>query len=238
MKTLGMFAKQPVPGRVKTRLAADWGNDRAAGLYEAFLRDLLDRLGDRRPEGLDAGIQRVLGFSPDEATAHAWFEAAAASRWQLWPQPDGDLGGRIAAFFAGHTAGPECSAVLIGSDSPTLPVAYVRDAFERLNSVDVVVCPASDGGYCLIGLRSGFDAAPLFRDLEWSSSRVLGQTAERVRESGLSLELLPVWYDVDSVESVKMLQGHLRASAVAGVDQGLKFTSAFLDAPVDRTAVR
>jgi len=229
-----MFARQPVPGRVKTRLAADWGDDRAAGLYEAFVRDLLDRLDDRCPGGLDPGIQRVLGFSPDEATARSWFEAATGNRWQLWPQPEEDLGGRISAFFAMHAAGPDSAAVLIGSDSPTLPVACVQDAFERLKSVDVVVCPASDGGYCLIGLRSGIDAVPLFHGLEWSSSRVLDQTVERVRETGLSLGLLPVWYDVDCLADVDMLRGHLNASAAAGVDYGLKFTTAFLAAHTER----
>ena len=228
MKTLGMFVRQPVPGQVKTRLAADCGNELAAGLYEAFVRDLMNRLDDRSPGGLEPGICRVLGFSPDDATARRWFETAAGSRWQLWPQPEEDLGGRIAAFFAGYTAGPGSAAVLIGSDSPTLPVPLVQEAFERLNSVDVVVCPATDGGYCLIGLRAGFDPAPLFHGLEWSSSRVLEQTAGRVRDTGLSLELLPVWYDVDCLADVDMLRGHLSAADVAGGDHGLKFTPEFL----------
>jgi glycosyltransferase A (GT-A) superfamily protein (DUF2064 family) len=85
-----------------------------------------------------------------------------------------------------------------------------------LKTADVVICPASDGGYCLIGLRAGFDSATLFKGVDWSSTQVLGQTAKRVRELGLSLELLPIWYDVDSVDGVEMLRGHLAAYEVAG----------------------
>lgn len=210
-----MFAKQPVPGRVKTRLAADWGDDRAAELYEAFVRDLLQRADFDYLDDPDGEIHRVLGFAPDNAAARSWFEEAAPDRWHLWPQPNKDLGGRIAKFFAEHAAEAGSSAILIGSDSPTLPVTFILDAFDRLKTADVVICPASDGGYCLIGLRAGFDSASLFKGIDWSSSQVLGQTAERVRDLDLSLELLPIWYDVDSVDGVEMLRGHLAAIELA-----------------------
>lgn len=226
-----MFAKQPVPGRVKTRLASDWGEDRAAELYEAFVRDLLERLDFRYRNEPDGEIHRVLGFAPDDAAARSWFTDTAAGRWDLWPQPNRDLGERIANFFAEHASNSGCSAVLIGSDSPTLPVTFILDAFNRLKSADVVICPASDGGYCLIGLRAGFESASLFKGVDWSSAQVLGQTAERVRELGLSLELLPIWYDVDSADGVEMLRGHLAAIKVAGHKEelsGLKHTAEFL----------
>lgn len=223
-----MFAKQPVPGRVKTRLAADWGDDRAADLYEAFVRDLIRRLDFRCAENDSEEIRRVLGFAPDEPSARDWFEEATRGRWDLWPQPNEDLGGRIAAFFREHLSEPASSAVLIGSDSPTLPVSFILDAFVRLESTDVVLGPASDGGYCLVGLRAGFDASPLFHEVDWSSARVLGQTSERIRELGLSLQLLPVWYDVDSRESVEMLCGHLAASEVAGENLDVEMTSRVL----------
>lgn len=226
-----MFAKQPVPGRVKTRLAADWGDDRAAELYEAFVRDLLARLVFDYRNHPGGEIHRVLGFAPDDAAARRWFEEAAAGRWDLWPQPNEDLGGRIARFFARHAAEAGSSAILIGSDSPTLPVTYILDAFNRLKTADVVICPASDGGYCLIGLRAGFDSAALFQGVEWSTAHVLGQTAERVQELGLSLELLPIWYDVDSADGVDMLRGYLAALDAAGHEvelAELKHTMAFL----------
>ena len=79
MRTLGMFVKQPVPGRVKTRLAADWGDDRAAGLYEAFVRDLIQSLDFTSADSADM-VQRVLGFAPNEESARAWFEGATKGR--------------------------------------------------------------------------------------------------------------------------------------------------------------
>lgn len=229
-----MFAKQPVPGRVKTRLAADWGVDRAAGLYEAFVRDLIQSL-DFTCADSDDEVQRVLGFAPDEDSARTWFEGATAGRWNLWPQPDTDLGGRIAAFFDRYASDPGSCAMLVGSDAPTLPVTFVLDAFHRLKSADVVLCPASDGGYCLIGLRAGFDSAGLFEEIDWSTERVLSQTAGQIKDLGLSLDLLPVWYDVDSVAGVEMLQGHLTAIDIASppVASTLTHTREFLS---DETA--
>jgi len=214
MRTLGMFAKQPVPGRVKTRLAADWGVDRAAGLYQAFVRDLIQNLDFQCRDPADE-VVRVLGFAPNEAPARTWFEEATAGRWSLWPQPETDLGGRIVAFFGQYASRQGSSAVLVGSDAPTLPVTFVLDAFHRLQSADVVLCPASDGGYCLIGLRAGFNSASLFEEIDWSTERVLAQTARRIQDLGLSLDLLPIWYDVDSVAGVEMLRGHLVAMDIA-----------------------
>ncbi|MBC8289669.1 MAG: TIGR04282 family arsenosugar biosynthesis glycosyltransferase [Planctomycetes bacterium] len=229
MKTLGMFAKQPVPGRVKTRLAADWGSERAAGLYEAFVRDLIQSL-DFTCEDPAEEVHRVLGFAPDEESAQGWFEDATAGRWVLWPQPDTDLGERIAAFFVQHASDAGSCAVLVGSDAPTLPVTCILDAFHRLKSADVVLCPASDGGYCLIGLRAGFDSSLLFQEIDWSTERVLGQTARRANDLGLTLDLLPIWYDVDSLASVEMLRGHLAAIDIARPPDGeqLSHTREFL----------
>lgn len=224
-----MFAKQPVPGRVKTRLAADWGADRAAGLYEAFVRDLIQSLDFTCADPTDE-FQRVLGFAPIDDSARTWFADATAGRWDLWPQPDTDLGGRITAFFEQHACDPASCAVLVGSDAPTLPATFVQDAFHRLKSADVVLCPASDGGYCLIGLRAGFDSAGLFEEIDWSTERVLGQTARRVRDLGLSLDLLPVWYDVDSLAGVETLRGHLAAIETASLPEAsrLPHTREFL----------
>ena len=113
MQTLVLFAKQPIPGQVKTRLAATWGDDQAAGLYECFLLDQFERFACE-------GDRRVIGYSPATADAHLWFEEAA-EQWQLWPQPETDLGGRMAACFEQCCTGSNDRLVLIGSDSPNLP---------------------------------------------------------------------------------------------------------------------
>ena len=227
MRTLGIFAKQPVPGRVKTRLAVDWGNERAAAIYECFVRDLLRKFAT-------AGDRRVLGFAPKVDEARQWFNEAsrqaAAESWTLWPQPELDLGRRMAGYFERWTESAEHRTILIGSDSPSLPVEYLDQAWQLLKTNDCVIGPATDGGYYLIGLRgtvADFDAP--FRNVEWSTAGVLAQTVGQLKQHGLSLGLLPPWYDVDSVESVVTLTGHLAASEHSGNPSGLPATLQFLN---------
>jgi rSAM/selenodomain-associated transferase 1 len=238
MKTLGMFAKQPVAGRVKTRLAADWDDTRAAALYECFVRDLLDRFGSM-------GDRRVVGFAPDNDQAREWFGTAAdnsllianrantenaTNNWQFWPQPETDLGGRMAAFFSAWCCSDDDRTILIGSDSPSIPVSYLDDAWSLLDSHDCVIGPAADGGYWLIGFRGPAGrGSTLFDAIEWSSSAVFGQTVERIREMNLNFGLLPVWYDVDSLAAVTTLHGHLRGLALVGQSVDLPRTTRFLE---------
>jgi len=203
MNTLGLFARQPVPGRVKTRLAADWGAEQATRLYECFVRDLLDRFAG-------AGDRRVAAFAPGSEEARGWF-AEAASAWQLWPQPDGDLGTRMTLFFESWCTQDGDCTLLIGSDSPTLPEGSLEQAWEILASHDCVLGPAEDGGYWLIGLRGPFGASHrvLFEGIDWSTPRVLEQTLDRARGAGMSRELLPLWYDIDTAADVDRLRSEL-----------------------------
>ena len=228
MRTLGIFAKQPVPGRVKTRLAADWGNDRAAELYECFVRDLLEKfaaIGDRR----------VIGFAPSTEEAQQWFDAvskesaASGGGWSHWPQPESDLGGRIAAFFEAWTDSPEHRTILIGSDSPSLPVDYLDQAWQLLEENDCVIGPATDGGYYLIGFQGAvpnFNTA--FCGIDWSTAGVFSQTVRQLKQHNVSLGLLPPWYDVDSAEAVVALTGHLAALEHSGNTCSLPATQRFL----------
>ena len=204
MRTLGIFAKHPIPGRVKTRLAAIWGDERAAALYECFVRDLLAKF-------LKVGDRRVIGFAPDSDAARQWFGMAtkqeiASGAWTLWPQPELDLGGRMSSFFETWTESSEHRTLLIGSDSPTLPSEYLEQAWYLLEKNDCVLGPATDGGYYLIGLRGGVsDFSVPFRDVEWSTSGVLAQTVTLLKKHNLSLGILPPWYDVDSADGVETL---------------------------------
>jgi rSAM/selenodomain-associated transferase 1 len=227
MRTLGIFAKQPVPGRVKTRLAADWGNERAAALYECFVRDLLSKFAT-------AGDRRVIGFAPNVDEARQWFDAASGQAvvesWTLWPQPELDLGSRMASYFETWTESSADRTILIGSDSPSLPAEYLEQAWQLLETSDCVLGPATDGGYYLIGLRgtvADFDAP--FRNVEWSTAGVLAQTVGQLKQHGLSLGLLPPWYDVDSAESVVTLTGHLAAIEHSGNPGCLPATRQFLN---------
>src|SRR5436190_14773481 len=206
-QTIGMFVRHPVPGRVKTRLAAELGDQRACAIYAAFLSDLVARFGH-------AGTQRFLCFTPDDGTARLYFEELARDKFELWPQPDGDLGARLQCFFGEHLRTPADRVIVIGSDSPTLPQEYLDRAFDELTRADCVLGPATDGGYYLIGMTDR--VWPVFENVSWSEARVLDQTVARVVACGARLALLPVWYDVDTPDDLQVLAGHMRALAACG----------------------
>jgi uncharacterized protein len=209
---LGLFAKRPVAGQVKTRLAAASSPEWAARVATAFLHDTVERL---------AGIQarRVLAYAPDDA--EAYFRDVAKDRFELVPQGSGDLGQRMAAFFTRQLERGPAKVALLGTDSPTLPLPFVEQAFGELERADVVLGPATDGGYYLIGCRR---VPPLFEGVAWSSSRVLAETVARLTDPQWRLALLPPWYDVDTPDDWEVLRGHLAALERAGVDAGVTHT--------------
>jgi uncharacterized protein len=207
MRVLGIFAKQPLPGTVKTRLARETSPAWAAQVAAALLADVLARLAQ-------LPARRVIAFAP--AAARAWFESAAQGGCELEPQTDGDLGQRLRAFFQSQLAQRAEATVVIGTDSPTLPVAFIEEAFEQLQTADLVLGPAGDGGYYLIG--SGRRLPPVFDGIAWSSPTVLGETVRRLADASWRLALLPPWYDVDTLADWRMLCGHIAAMRRAGID--------------------
>ena len=211
---LGVFAKWPAPGTVKTRLAAATTPEWAARVAAAFLADTLDRLAA-------VGARRFLAFAPAEAGAD--FGALAHDRFALVPQGDGDLGARLARFFAARLAEGAAAVVVVGADSPTLPAALVEKAFSELKSADAVLGPATDGGYYLLGCRR--PPAGLFEGIDWGGPDVLRQTVARLPPDW-RLAVLPPWYDVDSMDDWRMLSGHLAALRRAGLDLGVPRTEA------------
>lgn len=212
-RVLGLFAKWPVPGAVKTRLAVDGDPAWGARVARAFLLDALGRLA-----AVDA--RRVLAFAPAEKEAE--FAAVAAGRFALAPQANGDLGQRLTAFVEQQLNAGARAIVVVGTDSPTLPVAHVEQAFAELERADVVLGPASDGGYYLVGC--GPSRPPLFAGIAWSTERVLADTVAALADPRWRLALLPPWYDVDTPADWAMLGGHLAALRRAGTDPGVPHT--------------
>jgi rSAM/selenodomain-associated transferase 1 len=214
-RVLGLFAKWPQPGAVKTRLGGprEWG----ARVARAFLLDTMARLAR-------VATRRVLVFAPAEARGDF---AELAGTWELEAQAEGDLGRRIERFIHGQIAGGARRVVVVGTDSPTLPVAYVEEAFAVLEEADVVLGPATDGGYYLLGC--GPRLPPIFDGVAWSSDRVLAQTVERLRDPAWRLALLPPWYDVDTPGDWAMLKGHVAAFRRACQDPGVPHTAALLE---------
>ena len=195
---LGIFAKYWQPGTVKTRLAQSIGAEPASQLYRLFVQTLLHRFDQVADE-------RLLCYSPPQRRAD--FAAICAPAWQLDAQRDGDLGQRMTHFFTHSRNTGFAGRVLIGSDSPTLPLDYLEQAFVLLESNAVVLGPSDDGGYYLIGVAG--EVPPIFDRVAWSTGEVWDQTVGRLRGAGVSFAELPPWYDIDRKEDLVRLQRDL-----------------------------
>ena len=205
MQVFGLFAKQPIPGTVKTRLAEAVGPAAAAALSEAFLRDLTDRFGTMAD-------RRWIGYAPSTPAAKDWFEALAAGRFRLWPQPDDSLGERIEAFFSSAFAAGATRVVLIGSDSPTLPHEFVDQAYAALERNDTVLGPAEDGGYYLIGSRKPL--CDSLASVRWSTPDALEDTIDVLLRHDLAPTVLSKWFDVDTAEDLGRVLGECSAARI------------------------
>ena len=200
---LGLFAKFWEPGRVKTRLAATLGNQLACELYEIFLFHLLDSIAP-------VSDHTTVVFSPPDREAD--FRAAIALNWMLEPQSEGDLGDRMRNFFAGQfssasSAQRKTKVVVIGADCPQLSVTEIQTAFDELDKNDVVIGPSTDGGYYLLGMQGGL--AEVFDDIDWSTSKVLPQTTQRLDQQNKSFALLPAKTDVDDESALRQMLADL-----------------------------
>lgn len=201
-----VFLKAPRPGAVKTRLAKTLGAPTACGIYQHLVTLLLRKL---------ASMPHVeLRFTPDDARCE--IEPWAQPNWRLEPQGPGDLGTRLhEAFTAGFQRGSQ-RVLAIGSDCPELEPSDLDAAWMALLSHDVVLGPARDGGYWLIGLRA---ATPeLFEEISWGSDAVLSQTLERCRHNGLRFHLLRELEDIDTEEAWRRYLGRQPAEGVPKPD--------------------
>ncbi len=199
---LGIFAKEPVAGRVKTRLCPPLTPAQAADLYRIALAETVQRLS--------TGPWQTLLFY----TGARDYFAQNFPGLPLIPQQGSDLGARMAAALSALLAAGARGAVLVGSDSPDLPPAHLAEAFSRLGDHDAVLAPAADGGYVLIGESRHHPA--LFRGIPWSSPEVLLRTRERAERCALSLAELPPWEDLDDIHALRNLLERSPACATAG----------------------
>lgn len=190
---------------MKTRLIGELTPAEAATLHFAFLEDLLDRL---RRGSFDLRIAWAL--DPEEPVPAETFPGIPGVR-----QEGEGLGDRLFNTLAAAAAEAPSVAAL-GSDHPTLPLAVVHDAFERLErfekGADVVLGPATDGGYYLIGLRAAAVVPRLFDGIAWSTDRVLPETLARCAELGFRVDLLPEASDVDTPDDLRRLAARFAAS--------------------------
>jgi rSAM/selenodomain-associated transferase 1 len=210
-----VVAKRPAPGQTKTRLSPPLSPEQASALYECFLQDTL-ALIRQVPQA-----QPVIAYLPQGEKAYF---TGLAPDFELLLQEGADLGARLDQALTYYLERGYERVVIMDSDSPTLPAAYLTAAFELLDEADVVLGPCDDGGYYLIGLKR--PAPRLLREVQMSTSTVTAETLALAAEEGLQVKLLPVWYDIDDVTTLRRLVSEL-AEAPEGA---APYTRAFLAA--------
>jgi hypothetical protein len=190
-------------GHSKTRLSPPLRPDECAAISECFIRDLSQTI---RSLAEDGGVTGYAVYTP--AGSEASLRSLLAPSFELMLQGGGNLGDRLCKGIADLLGVGHTGAILVNSDSPTLPKAILREAVDAVRRGDnVVLSPAFDGGYTLIGLSNAH--ARLFEDIPWSTSEVYRLTLERAREIGLPVADVAGWYDVDDASSLRMLEGEL-----------------------------
>ncbi|MFV9507347.1 MAG: TIGR04282 family arsenosugar biosynthesis glycosyltransferase [Oscillochloridaceae bacterium umkhey_bin13] len=216
LPSLLIMAKHPRPGGAKTRLCPPLTPGQAARVADALLRETL-ALARRVP-----GVQVGLATTPDEAEANAFFADLAPDLLRL-PQGPGDLGIRLAHVTGAALAAGAPAVAALSSDSPSLPVAYLSQAFAALAEHDLSIGPTEDGGYYLAALRQ--PAPSLFTRPPMSHPDTFARTLAVATDLGLRVAILPTWYDVDTFEDLQRLavdpglRPHLRAT-LADLDCG------------------
>lgn len=198
-RALIVFAKVPQANKVKTRLTALLSPQEAADLYEAFLKDAIDVY-----VGLEVDVR--LYFSPSDLQIPEALQPAEVSVHQ---QKGEDLGARMAAAFAETFVAGYREVVIIGTDHPTLPTAFISQAYEVLaDPKSISIGPSDDGGYYLLGMNSFFPQ--VFQDMTYSHDQVFKDTLDRAERLSAGLHVLPEWYDVDDPNSLRRLVQDLK----------------------------
>ena len=194
-----LFLKAPLPGHVKTRLQPQLTLQQSAALYTAMVEDQLETLAD-------GGFDTVLFIAQD-------VHRKLISNWlgpsrPIVTQQGADLGARMFHAFEWAQHHGYHRVVLIGSDTPGIDRPLMEEAFEALNTHDIVLGPSNDGGYYLIGMRRAHE--PLFEKIRWSTDTVLKETRSRAKLHNLGVNLLEPKIDIDTWNDLQELRESVR----------------------------
>jgi rSAM/selenodomain-associated transferase 1 len=208
-RALAIFAKHPAAAPVKTRLVPPLTIVETAQLAAAFLDDSI---------ALAADAAKCADAVPcvfcDPYSALADMRLMLPTAFRAYGQSGGDLSERLKAAYGALAADGFSIVCFIGSDTPTLPRAFIERAFASLDrGCDVVLGPAEDGGYYLIGLKGPH--LGVFEGITWSTNRVFEQTQTRAHDLGLSVEILQPWYDIDDANGLARLRNELCGTSAA-----------------------
>jgi len=210
-RRLVLFAKPPLPGHAKTRLAEEIGPAAAARVAEALLRDTI---------ALCEGLHTPQSNRPRLVLAYTdqqdWFTPALSSDWRLIEQRGADLGERIHNVLDDLRVADRDETLFIGMDCPQMPPERIAEAFEELQERDAVLGPCDDGGYYLIGVRGGLPAGAL-DGVRWSTADALSDTVAGLESVGLTIGRLAPGYDVDTAEDLQRLAREMAADTLDGL---------------------
>ncbi len=204
MESLVVFARQPIAGEVKTRLAESVGTSAAVKLYCGFLEDTVSTCAAWRSQtvGADPNRRLVLAADPD-GDDPVIAELARRGVMHVVEQGAGDLGQKLQRAMDSEFSRGARAVCVIGSDAPTLPRSHLDHAFRALHFEPAVFGPSFDGGYWIVGAQR--PAPDLFNNIPWSADNTLDVSLRHLRANGVIGHLLPYWYDVDNADDVRRL---------------------------------
>lgn len=198
-----VFCREPIAHQVKTRLIRAIAPAAAAALSDAFIRDALAKAVSVRPSRVV-----IAASAPDGARSKYFQRLARRFDADLIDQGSGSLGNRMARALEPFSS---TGALLIGTDTPSLPTKLLASSLETLRQYRVVIAPSLDGGYYAVGVRGPMP--PIFTAIRWGTRNVLDSTIKRLKRAGIPYALGPAWYDVDRWADVLLLAAHLRILA-------------------------
>ena len=225
MNKIAVFSKKPESGKSKTRLVPPLTLKEAKELSEAFLADTIRLIDD-----IDCIDQRIIYFYPPPSSEY--FKSIAngsigqlrinslkpESPWMIKPQEGKDFGERLSNAIREELK--SCSKkleiynnkikkfIIIGSDSPTIPQRYIKEALLILKSEEIVLGPAQDGGFYLIGAKKSWPG--IFKSVRWSSRNTLRDVILNLEKLSITYKLLPQWYDIDEITDIGKLSKEIK----------------------------
>ncbi|WP_462137376.1 TIGR04282 family arsenosugar biosynthesis glycosyltransferase [Candidatus Mycalebacterium sp.] len=191
MNTVAVFLKHPTPGKVKTRMAKDIGNGRAAEIYASMAETVMKNIGEKH--------SFCVFYDPPEMKNEIvrWLSGRATD---FVAQKGETLGEKISNAIDDRVSAGNLKVVVIGTDCVDITAETITDSFERLDTADAVIGPCEDGGYYLIGLKT--NRAELFSGIDWSTDRVMAQTLEKARKLRLNVSVLKTLRDIDCADDL------------------------------------
>lgn len=195
MYAIAIMAKAPFPNKVKTRLTPLLSPFEASQLYHSFLLDKITQVKSIK------GVRPFVAYTP--GSSESFFRSIIPPGFSLISQAGKDLGERLTRVSKELFAQGAAKVLILDSDTPNLPIDHIREGLARLDEGDVVLGPCEDGGYYLIGMR--IFIPEIFNGVPWSTDMVTELTMKKVQALGLTVSMLPGWYDVDTEKDLKRL---------------------------------